>query len=1311
MPTSTQWKGNFMNGFMRFSIIAALALLAVENASQTRGANLTWNVSSGTWSTPGNWNPSGPPGAADTATIVNGGTAMIPSGGTAACITLTLGGTNSGTVQLLSGGSFANGGGGEIVGQTGNGTFNQSGGTNTSTGFLVVGNLVGGSGTYSLGGGSLTTSGNLTVGNSGIGTFLQSGGTNTVTSLNDLVLGFTAAGSGSYTLSSSGYLAATLEYVGYSGSGAFSQSGGTNSIASSGLEVGYNSGVGGSYTLSGSGYVTAPTEYVGYSGSGTFTQTGGTNSLSASLFLGTSASANGTYNLSSGSLAALTEYVGYNGTATFSQSGGVNTVSGTMFLGNSVGGSGTYSLSGGSLATSGNLNVGYAGSGSFVQSGGTVSVAGANLNLGVTPSSSGAYNLSAGSLWLAGAITVGDNGNGRFTQTGGAISTPTVFVGFNNSGSYTLSGGSLQATGNELVGDNSFGSFSQSGGNHVVSGQLFIGSSPGISGNYTLSGSGSLNAASEYVGSGGSATFSQFGGNHTVSTELDVGYFNGSSGTYSLSGGSLGVSGNLNVGNSGSGNFNQTGGMNTVSGTGSLILGNFAGSGGTYSLGGNGMLTAPNEYVGGAPAGGSGNGTFTQNGGTNSVTGSLYVTASNSYTLNGGLLTAANEFVGFNGTSVFNGFNQTGGTNSVTGNLSISCAYNLYGGLLTGGTVTDVPGSGLGQAGGTFGPGTFVNTGIFVYQGGVFNGRLVTSGTFIPYINTSGGTQAISFYAGQGIENDGTLTVPAGVAYGTNGGSFTLDNEGTFILNGGSLAGGAAAGSGGPIVNNGLISGYGALSSGVGIINNSQISPIGGILTISTGTSNMGNAGTITLVSGGPLHLTSGTLLNTGNIYLSSSTVGGSGLVDNTTGVVTGPGTITAPFQNSGEINLPAGATNITPPFTNSGLIVLGGAGASITGGSIANTGSIQGAGAVSSQVNNAATGTIESMNGTLTFFGSLANSAGGLLTADAGSKLLVSSGLAVNLGTINLTGGIFDNNSFALSNSAEVSGYGTVRTGGLINYHTVTLTGAASTVNGPVTNASGGSISVSYNPAIFTGAAVNNGFIKTTATTVTWAGGFTNNATYLSDPAANYFSSLANNSTGLVQGGNGDSFIVTGAVSNAGQIDLGGTSTMVVGNGTGVLSQSAGTLEMGTGATLSAGSVEISGGILLADGPAASITADLIYDSASPSTYQGILAGTTNSLTVNGPGALLVLTGSNTYAAGTNVVAGTLIVKSPAAVRDGTSLTVGAAAVAIFAPTVPSGQAAASDSPASPVPEPGALALLASAAVIVLFRSRRRLI
>ena len=286
------------------------------------------------------------------------------------------------------------------------------------------------------------------------------------------------------------------------------------------------------------------------------------------------------------------------------------------------------------------------------------------------------------------------------------------------------------------------------------------------------------------------------------------------------------------------------------------------------------------------------------------------------------------------------------------------------------------------------------------------------------------------------MENDVTLTVPGGFALGTNGGSATLDNEGTFILASGSLAGGQSAGNGGPIVNNGIITGYGVLTSGVGITNNNQINVSGGALVIA-GTSTASNLATISLESRYLFSLGGSTLTNLGTVNLNPSMISGNGLLNNTGGNVEGPGTIGVAFQNSGGVlSVPVGATSITQPCVNSGVIQLAGFTADLTGGSIANSGSIQGNGLVSNAVNN--TGTIESIDGTLTLAGSLVNAAGGLLTADNASKLLVSWGLAANNGTINLTGGVFDNNSYALSNSGQISGYGTIRTGGLTNHGTI---------------------------------------------------------------------------------------------------------------------------------------------------------------------------------------------------------------------------------------------------------------------------------
>ena len=97
--------------------------------------------------------------------------------------------------------------GDEYIGNSGSGSFTQSGGTNTVY-VPLLGTNPGASGTYSLSGGSLTVSDNEFVGNSGSGAFTQSGGTHTVT--NNLHGHSLWRQCGTYNLSG-GSLAATSE--------------------------------------------------------------------------------------------------------------------------------------------------------------------------------------------------------------------------------------------------------------------------------------------------------------------------------------------------------------------------------------------------------------------------------------------------------------------------------------------------------------------------------------------------------------------------------------------------------------------------------------------------------------------------------------------------------------------------------------------------------------------------------------------------------------------------------------------------------------------------------------------------------------------------------------------------------------------------------------------------------------------------------------------------------------------------------------------------------------------------------------------
>ena len=116
------------------------------------------------------------PTASDSVLIANGGTATIMQLGET-CGTLALGSdAGSGTVLMTAGNLSTTGY--EYVGNSGKGTFTQSGGANAAASELDIGYNTGSSGTYNLSGSGRLTSPNEYIGNSGSGSFTQTGGTN-----------------------------------------------------------------------------------------------------------------------------------------------------------------------------------------------------------------------------------------------------------------------------------------------------------------------------------------------------------------------------------------------------------------------------------------------------------------------------------------------------------------------------------------------------------------------------------------------------------------------------------------------------------------------------------------------------------------------------------------------------------------------------------------------------------------------------------------------------------------------------------------------------------------------------------------------------------------------------------------------------------------------------------------------------------------------------------------------------------------------------------------------------------------------------
>src|SRR5262249_2256528 len=154
--------------------------------------------------------------------------------------------------------------------------FDQLGGTN-SVGTTITNQSMylavnaGSSGFYNLSGtGALTVNGQEYIGNSGFGSFNQTGGTHTVTTF--LYLGYNSGSSGFYSLSGSGILAVNSdEKIGVTGFGSFTQSAGTHSVTGT-LYVAWNNG--GAYSLSGGALAVQGAEQIGAASnsSGTFNQ-------------------------------------------------------------------------------------------------------------------------------------------------------------------------------------------------------------------------------------------------------------------------------------------------------------------------------------------------------------------------------------------------------------------------------------------------------------------------------------------------------------------------------------------------------------------------------------------------------------------------------------------------------------------------------------------------------------------------------------------------------------------------------------------------------------------------------------------------------------------------------------------------------------------------------------------------------------------------------------------------------------------------------------------------------------------------------
>ncbi len=261
------------------------------------------------------------------------------------------------------------------VGNSGPGTFNQTGGLN-SLNYLGIGNQ----GRYQFSGGTLQVNGS-SLANQGV--FDATGSTGVLSSTGSSIVNLSQAtlentvsmslniGPNSLLLVPAGFNPA-ITFGGYANAGLMHNVG-TPLLVSSGTG------------FSGNGTIT---DFVDCQGT-ISAATGGSINLnggvavsgtgSVSLGLGSFIATGTQSGISAGSLSAFNGYVGYN-----------------------VGDAGTFTVNGSGTCSSVNLYVGYSGAGTFNQAGGANNVGGGTLSLGYNTGSSGTYDLSgSGQVWAA----------------------------------------------------------------------------------------------------------------------------------------------------------------------------------------------------------------------------------------------------------------------------------------------------------------------------------------------------------------------------------------------------------------------------------------------------------------------------------------------------------------------------------------------------------------------------------------------------------------------------------------------------------------------------------------------------------------------------------------------------------------------------------------------------------------------------------------------------------------------------------------------------------------------------------------------
>lgn len=383
-----------------------------------------------------------------------------------------------------------------VVGRSGNGTFTQDNDASTVTvqGDLEVGtngSSQGGS-KYSLKRGYLDGGDDVIVGVSGQGFFEQTGGDMDITDNFDTGDATTAEGTATFSGGTSNI--GGDGSIGKHGTGTWTISGDSEVTVEGYLDLGDDHPASsGTLTLAGAEGATLTVNKdltIGDEGFGSYTQTGNVIKLmdgnasfesgagsflevTDDLILGNHSGSSGIAIVSGGRADVTDEvWVGNSGSGEWFIQNGLVNVGNDLNLADYTGGVGEVTFSGGKVITGGQLGIGRIGQGTWTQSGAADAFIGGDLDLGDDDGGSdGTLNLQGGSLEVFGYTAVGDEGTGSIIQTGGTLKADKDMVLGNqagSTGSYRLKDGELMGT--EIkVGNAGSGTFTQTGGEIQVS--------------------------------------------------------------------------------------------------------------------------------------------------------------------------------------------------------------------------------------------------------------------------------------------------------------------------------------------------------------------------------------------------------------------------------------------------------------------------------------------------------------------------------------------------------------------------------------------------------------------------------------------------------------------------------------------------------------------------------------------------------------------------------------------------------------------------------------------------------------------------